>query len=234
MVRGCGTGGRSCWCSNVPVPDAMWDRPGVGEDALKMRPRATRRWAVVLPTCATERPRPPPRVPLHYAGVGGPNQVVSASGSPGPVSSPTQATCPSGRDQHGRGGGDLAQDGELPHPDMHSVDQLHSSRPGVMSNTPGSPRFNSTGRASCSKVNTRSGPSAVTRSRSGMRRPSSGWPSPRPLKSRRALSADQRSLREAPLLAISVCPTGCWTRRRAPVWRRARACDGSPGFEQRL
>ena len=34
-------------------------------------------------------------------------------------------------------------------------------------------------RASCRRVNTRSGPSAVTRSRSGMRRPSSGCPSPR-------------------------------------------------------
>lgn len=40
----------------------------------------------------------------------------------------------------------------------------------------GSPRLSSTRRASCSRVNTRSGPSAVTRSRSGMRRPSSGCP----------------------------------------------------------
>ena len=43
-----------------------------------------------------------------------------------------------------------------------------------MSRPPGSPRLSSTGRASCSRVKTRSGPSAVTRSRSGMRRPSSG------------------------------------------------------------
>src|SRR6266545_1510483 len=34
---------------------------------------------------------------MSYAGVGGPNQVVSASASPSSVRSPTQATYPSGR-----------------------------------------------------------------------------------------------------------------------------------------
>src|SRR5436190_10915007 len=34
-----------------------------------------------------------------------------------------------GPDQHGRRSGDLSQHGELPHPDILSVDQLHSSRP---------------------------------------------------------------------------------------------------------
>src|SRR5260370_35530719 len=38
-----------------------------------------------------------PRVPLRYAAVGGPNQVVSASGSPTSVGSAAQATYPSGR-----------------------------------------------------------------------------------------------------------------------------------------
>src|SRR5262249_55965652 len=47
-----------------------------------------------------------------------------------------------------------------------------------MSKPPGSSKLSSTGRASCSRVKTRSGPSAVTRSRSSMRRPSSGCPSP--------------------------------------------------------
>ena len=50
---------------------------------------------------------------------------------------------------------------------------------GVMSKLPGGPRLSSTGRASCRSPKARSGPSAVTRSKSGIRRPSSGCPSPR-------------------------------------------------------
>ncbi len=43
--------------------------------------------------------------PSRYAAVGGPNQVVSASGSPRCVRSPTQATCPSGRINTAEGAG---------------------------------------------------------------------------------------------------------------------------------
>src|SRR5689334_24938547 len=35
--------------------------------------------------------------PARYATAGGPNQVLTASTSPGSVGSPTQHTCPSGR-----------------------------------------------------------------------------------------------------------------------------------------
>jgi len=50
---------------------------------------------------------------------------------------------------------------------------------GVMSKPPGSPRLSRIGTASCSRVKTRTEPLAVTRSRSGMRCPSSVCPSPR-------------------------------------------------------
>ena len=48
-----------------------------------------------------------------------------------------------------------------------------------MSKAPGWPKLNRTGRESRNRPNTRSGPSTVCKSRSGMRRPSSGCPSPR-------------------------------------------------------
>jgi hypothetical protein len=46
-----------------------------------------------------QRPDAPSRSwkAVRYVAVGGPNQLVSASGSPGSISSPTQATCASGR-----------------------------------------------------------------------------------------------------------------------------------------
>src|SRR2546423_2147105 len=44
-----------------------------------------------------------------YAAVGGPNQVVSASGSPSWFRSPTQATYPSGRINTAVGAGGLGQ-----------------------------------------------------------------------------------------------------------------------------
>ena len=124
----------------------------------------------------------PPRViglPSTYAGVGGPNQVVSASGSPGSVRSPTQATCPSGRINTAGGAVTSPSTGSSHTPAYAASTSCTRAAHGVMSKPPGSPRLSSTGRASCSRVNTRRGPSAVTRSRSGMRRPSSGCPSPR-------------------------------------------------------
>ena len=90
----------------------------------------------------------------------------------------TQATSV-GPDQHGSGRGDRAEHRQLPRAGVRGVDQPHPIRPRRDVEAPGSPRLSSTGRASCSRVKTRSGPSAVTRSRSGMRRPSSGCPSPR-------------------------------------------------------
>ena len=56
---------------------------------------------------------------------------------------------------------------KLPRSCVDGVDQLNTIRPGLMSKSPGSPRLSSTGRASCSRVKTRRGPLAVTRSRSG-------------------------------------------------------------------
>src|SRR5512146_3352343 len=49
-----------------------------------------------------------------YAAVGGPNQVVSALGSPRSMPSPTQATYPSGRINTAVGSGDRAEYRKLP------------------------------------------------------------------------------------------------------------------------
>lgn len=91
---------------------------------------------------------------VRYAAVGGPNQAVSASGRPGSAGSPTQATYPSGRISTAGGSGDRAEHRELPLTLVARVDQLDSVSPW-------------------------SAPPALTRSRSGIRRPSSGCPSPR-------------------------------------------------------
>ena len=67
--------------------------------------------------------------PERYAAVGGPNQVVSASGSPGWVRSPTQADISVGPDQHGGGSSDRAECRKLPRTDVFGVDQLNPIRP---------------------------------------------------------------------------------------------------------
>jgi hypothetical protein len=79
-----------------------------------------------------------------------------------------------GANQHGSGSSDRAEDRKLPHTVVFGVDELNPIAPWRDVEAAGSSRLRSTGRASCSRVKTRTGPLAVTRSRSGMRRPSSG------------------------------------------------------------
>ena len=107
-----------------------------------------------------------------------PNQLASASSSPAGSRLPPTP--------HARRAGSARPRERRPHRSpaaptavVRGVHQLHPIPPRPRSTLPGAPRSSSTGRASCRRVNTRSGPSAVTRSRSGMRRPSSGCPSPR-------------------------------------------------------
>ena len=85
-----------------------------------------------------------------------------------------------GPDQHRGRGGDLAEHRKLPRAGVLGVDRPGPGPPTARRRTaPGSPRFSNTGRASCSRANTRSGPPAVPRSRSGIRRPTKGCPAPR-------------------------------------------------------
>src|SRR5215204_5253398 len=148
-------------------------------------------WAS-LRTVAEPKPPAPPvmiaealvrsiRAPnrMSYAAVGGPNQLLSASGSTRSVPFPTQAIYPSGRINTAVGALTAPNTGSSHLPTYSALISRTRCAHGVMSKPPASPRLSSTGRASCSRVNTRSGPLAVTRSRSGMRRPSRGCPSPR-------------------------------------------------------
>ena len=64
-----------------------------------------------------------------YAAAGGPNQVVSASASPGSVRLSHPGHVSVGPDQHGGGSGDLAEYRELPRPGVLGVDQLDPVRP---------------------------------------------------------------------------------------------------------
>ena len=116
--------------------------------------------------------------PLRYTAAGGPNQVLSASVRPGWPGPPTQATYPSGRINAAAGAGTAPTTGSSHLPGYSASISRTRSAHGARSKPPGAPRLRSSGRASCSRVKSRSGPSAVTRSRSGMRRPSSGCPSP--------------------------------------------------------
>src|SRR5262249_17005048 len=101
--------------------------------------------------------------PVRYAVAGGPNQVVSASWRPTSDCSPTQATYPSGRINTAVEGGTVPTTGSSHTPKyLTSIDCTRSAH-GVMSNLLGSPRLRSTGRASCSRVNTRSVLWAVTK-----------------------------------------------------------------------
>jgi hypothetical protein len=84
-----------------------------------------------------------------------------------------------GSDQHGRGSRDLAKDRELPHARVLGVDEPDSIRPRRDVETAGFTEVEEHGPGVVQQVNTRVGPSAVCRSTSGMRRPSSGCPSPR-------------------------------------------------------
>ena len=66
---------------------------------------------------------------MRYAAVGGPNQVVSASASPGWVRSPTQATYPSGRTNTAVGAVTGPRAGSSHGPNVFGVDQLDPIRP---------------------------------------------------------------------------------------------------------
>ncbi len=66
---------------------------------------------------------------MSYAAVGGPNQVVSASGSPGSCLLSHPGDISVGPDQHGGGSGDRAKYRKLPRTDVFGVDQLDPIRP---------------------------------------------------------------------------------------------------------
>ncbi len=51
---------------------------------------------------------------MRYAAAADPNQMISASSSPRWLSSPTHATCPSGRTSTASGAATLPDGGELP------------------------------------------------------------------------------------------------------------------------
>jgi hypothetical protein len=79
--------------------------------------------------------------PSRYAAVGGPNQVVSASASPGWVRSPTQATYPSGRINTAVGAVIAPSAGSSHAPEhLASINRTRSAH-GVMSKPPDSPRL---------------------------------------------------------------------------------------------
>ena len=65
----------------------------------------------------------------RYAAAGGPNQVVSASASPGWVRSPTQATYPSGRINTAVGAVTAPSRRKLPRTSVFGVDQLNAICP---------------------------------------------------------------------------------------------------------
>jgi hypothetical protein len=78
--------------------------------------------------------------PVRYAAVGDPNQVVSASTSPGWVKSPTQATYPSGRTNTAVGAVTGPRAGSSHGPTYLASTNWTRSAHGGMSKAPGSPR----------------------------------------------------------------------------------------------
>src|SRR5215471_17854177 len=82
----------------------------------------------------------------YAAALGGPNQVVSASASPSPVRSPTQATYPSGLINTAVGAATAPIAGSSHAPTYSALISSTRSAHGVMSRRPG-PRLSSTGRA---------------------------------------------------------------------------------------
>ena len=114
------------------------------------------------------------------AGHGDPNQVVSASRNPVSVPSPTQATWPSGRISTAVGAATSPSTGSSHGAGVLGVDELDAVRPRrdveaaglaeVEQHRPGVVQ---------QREDARSGRRRCRRSRSGMRRPSSGCPSPR-------------------------------------------------------
>ena len=78
-----------------------------------------------------------------------------------------------------RGRGDRAEDRKIPLANLFSIDQLDPIGPRRNFEAAGLTEVEQHRPGSCSRVNTRGGPPAVSRSRSGMRRPSSGCPAPR-------------------------------------------------------
>ena len=99
-----------------------------------------------------------PRVPLRATPQWAVRTRWLGRQEPWSVPSPTQATYPSGRINTAVGSGDRAEHRKLPHTGILGVDPLDPIRPWSDVEAPGSPRLSSTGRASCSRVNTRSGP----------------------------------------------------------------------------
>ena len=100
-----------------------------------------------------------PGSPVGCAAVGDPNQVISASVSPRCVRSPTQATYPSGRINTAVGAVTEPNTGSLHSPAYSAwISRTRSDHGATSRPVPGAPRLSSTGRASCSRVNTRSGP----------------------------------------------------------------------------
>ncbi len=93
--------------------------------------------------------------------------------------SPTQATYPSGRIKTAAGAVTAPSAGSSTAPHIRASTNCIRPAHGATSDPPTWPRLSNTALASCSNSKTCTGPSAVTRSRSGIRRPSSGCPSPR-------------------------------------------------------
>jgi hypothetical protein len=137
------------------------------DEGLQVKPMYSARcWPVMVERAAT-----------RSGGV--PSNTTRPPPCPGSERSPAQATCPSGRINTAGGAATSPRTGSSHTPSCLASTNRTRFAQGESRNRRVQPRLRSTGRASCSRVNTRVGPSAVCRSRSGMRRPSSGCPSPR-------------------------------------------------------
>ena len=86
---------------------------------------------------------------------------------------------PVGPNQHGFGRGDLPDDGELPGAVVAGVDELTRSAQGAMSNAAGLAEIDQQGLRAVQQREQSLRRPVDDRSRSGIRRPSSGCPSPR-------------------------------------------------------
>ena len=112
-------------------------------------------------------------------GLGAPNHVVRAEASPGSLRLHHPCHVAVGSDQHRGRSRDLAQHREFPRAMVHGVDQLDPVGPWRRVETPGPAEVEEYRTRGVQQAETRTGPSAVSRSTSGMRRPSNGCPSPR-------------------------------------------------------